>query len=167
MNAKNIFAIGLLIIAFVFLVVIPLAIALNETCKEKRAMNTPYNKIGRVLDNLIYLSTKYKIAISKNQVFTIRETYLPELYRIEQEQLYEEYVEPIEKSIDFSKSFRTKEATRDFLANETKLLFDAFETELIKMHNHNKESEETSIALKKELDKAYDEELLKKYKSLK
>lgn len=167
MNAKNIFAIGLLIIAFVFLVVIPLAIALNETRKEKRAMNTPYNKIGRVLDNLIYLSTKYKIAISKNQVFTIRETYLPELYRIEQEQLYEEYVEPIEKSIDFSKSFRTKEATRDFLANETKPLFDAFEIELIKMHNHNKESEETSIALKKALDKAYDEELLKKYKSLK
>ena len=34
------------------------------------------------------------------------------------------------------------------------------------MYNHNKESEETSIALKKELDKAYDEELLKKYKSL-
>lgn len=167
MNAKNIFAIGSLIIAFVFLVVIPLAIALNKTRKEKRAMNTPYNKIGRVLDKLIYLSTKYKIAISKNQVFTIRETYLPKLYRIEQEQLYEEYVEPIEKSIDFSKSFRTKEATRDFLANETKPLFDAFEIELIKMYNHNKESEETSIALKKELDKAYDEELLKKYKSLK
>ena len=167
MDAKNIFAIVLLITAFVFLVVIPSAIMLNETRKEKRTMNTPYNKIGRVLDDLIYLSTKYKIAISKNQVFTIRKTYLPELYRVEQEQLYEEYVEPIEKSIDFSKSFRTEEATKDFLANETKLLFDAFETELIKIYNHNKESEEISRTHKKSLDKAYDEELLKRYKSLK
>ena len=167
MNAKNAFAIVLLITAFVFLIVIPSVIALNKTRKEKRAMNMPYSKIGRVLDDFDYLNIKYKIAVSKNRLYAIRKTYLPELYQIEQEQLYEEYVEPIEKSIDFSKSFRTEEATKDFLVNETKSLFDAFETELIKIYNHNKESEETSRALKKELDKAYDEELLKKYKSLK
>lgn len=67
MNAMIIFAIVSLITAFVFLVVIPSAIMLNETRKEKRAMNTPYNKIGRVLDDLIYYSTKYKIAISKTK----------------------------------------------------------------------------------------------------
>lgn len=167
MNAKNIFAIVLLIATFIFLIVIPSAIALNETRKEKHAMNTPYNKIGRVLDDFDYLNIKYKITVSKNRLYAIRKTYLPNLYRMEQEYLYEKYVEPIKESINFSESFRTKEATRDFLADETKPLFDAFEIELIKMYNHNKESEETSIALKKELDKAYDEELLKKYKSLK
>jgi hypothetical protein len=81
MNAKNIFAIALLITAFVFLIVIPLAIALNETRKEKRAMNTPYNKIGRVLDDLIYLSTKYKIAISKTK------------YSLFAEHTYQSYIE--------------------------------------------------------------------------
>lgn len=167
MNAKNVFAIVLLIAAFIFLIVIPSAIALNETRKEKRAQNTPYNKIGRVLDDFDYLNIKYKITVSKNRLYAIRKTYLPNLYLMEQEYLYEKYVEPIKESINFSESFRTKEATRDFLANETKPLFDAFEIELIKTYNHNKESEETSIALKKELDKAYDEELLKKYKSLK
>lgn len=81
MNAKNIFAIGLLITVCVFLVVIPLAIMLNKTRKEKRAMNTPYNKIGRVLDDLIYLSTKYKIAISKTK------------YSLSAKHIYQSYIE--------------------------------------------------------------------------
>jgi hypothetical protein len=162
MNAKNVFAIVLLIAAFIFLIVIPSAIALNETRKEKRAQYTPYSKIGRVLDDLeYYLSVKYKIIILKNRLYTIRKTYLPELYRIEQEYLYGKYVEPIQRSIDFSKSFRTKEATIDFLTNETKPLFNAFETELIEMYNRNIELEKTEEAHKKAIDKAYDEELLK------
>ena len=112
--------------------------ALIEERKEKRAMNTPYNKIVRVLDDLeYYLSVKYKITVLKNRLYTIRKIYLPELHRIEQGYLYGKYVEPIQRSIDFSKSFRTKEATIDFLTNETKPLLDAFETELIEMYNRN------------------------------
>lgn len=140
--------------------------ALIKERKEKRVMNTPY-KIERVLDNLeYYLSVKYKITILKNRLYTIRKIYLPELHRIEQEYLYEKRVEPIQRSIDFSKSFRTKEATIDFLTNETKPLLDAFETELIETYNRNIESEKNRRSSQKAIDKAYDEELLKKYKSL-
>lgn len=163
---------GILMLIGIFVFIIPICIVENDMSKQEKENGVKRRadaKIEKVLDTLESLTHKYdyKVKLSEESLRYIREKYLPSLYKIDYEYLYEKYIEQIKRSIDFSKSFRTEEATKDFLANETKLLFDAFETELIKIYNHNKESEETSRTLEKALDKAYDEELLKRYKSLK
>lgn len=113
-------------------------------------------RIENFISKLLQCVFDGNIEIRYEDLYKIKEDYLPYLRKDELKFLYKNYVKPIENSLNFSHTFKTLKAGNDFRNSETRKLYYTFEKKVHEMY-------EQSILY----DDLFDEELLKRYKKAK